>query len=558
MRPDHLLYRAVVPLFYLRVQRFLRGARRGAEIQRSVLWEKLRRHADSDFGREHGFADLRTIDEFRRRVPVANYEYYRPYVERVQQGEVQAMFAPGTKILMFAMTSGTTNKSKYVPVTAEFFAEYRKSWQTWGAANYAAHTDQVRKKTLQLSSNWRQCFTDSGIACGNISGLAAETAPLIARRIFIVPLPCIRIDQPAAKHYAILRITMASSSVGSIITANPSTLIEFARRANQDRESLIRDIFNGTLSDAYEIPAAVRAKLQRFVSPKNPRRARELLKIAERHDTLYPKDFWPQLSHLAVWMGGSVGAYLSQLKEYYGTTTLRDHGLSASEGRMTIPLADQSSAGLLDYVHHYYEFIPVDEIESAHPTVLEAHELETGKDYFILLSTSGGLYRYDIHDVVRCVDYQGQVPVLQFLNKGAHFSSITGEKLSEFQIVSAVQQSQADLRLTLEHFTVAPVMEGTRPGYVLLVEGSDPARNNEQFARHVETHLKELNCEYADKLASGRLVPLAVRQLPPGTWSRFRHQRTAARGNLEEYKHPCLVGDLQFVDRLLGEGVKST
>lgn len=551
MRPDHLLYRAVVPVFYLRVRRFLHGARRGAAVQREVLWQKIRRQASSDFGRDHGFADMRTLEDFRRRIPIRNYEYYRPYVERVKRGELQAMFAPGTRLLMFAMTSGTTNQSKYIPVTAEFFAEYRRSWQTWGAANYSDHTDQVRKKTVQLSSNWRQLSTPAGIPAGNISGLAAETAPFIARRVFLVPLPVIRIDNAAAKHYAILRVTMASRSVGMIVTANPSTLIEFARRAHQERESLIRDIYNGTLSEAYDIPGNVRSQLRRFISQKNPGRARELTRIADHQGTLYPKDFWPQLNHLAVWMGGSVGAYLSQLEEFYGTTTLRDHGLSASEGRMTIPLADHSSAGVLDYVHHYYEFIPVDEMDSSQPTVLEAHELEVGKDYFILLSTSGGLYRYDIHDVVRCVEYEGQVPVLQFLNKGAHFSSITGEKLSEFQVVSAVKQTLADLQLALEHFTVAPIMEGTRPGYVLLVEGSDPARDNERLARRVEQRLMQLNCEYADKLASGRLVPLSVRQLEPGTWYRFRHQRTSARGNLEEYKHPCLVGDLQFVDRLV-------
>ena len=70
---------------------------------------------------------------------------------------------------------------------------------------------------------------------------------------------------------------------------------------------------------------------------------------------------------------------------------------------MTIPLRDDTSCGMLDYVHHYYEFIPEQEIDSANPTVLEAHELQPGGNYFILLTTSAGLYRYDIHDVVRAM-----------------------------------------------------------------------------------------------------------------------------------------------------------
>jgi hypothetical protein len=343
---------------------------------------------------------------------------------------------------------------------------------------------------------------------------------------------------------------MESPSVGMLITANPSTLLEFARRANLQRESLMRDIFDGTLSSDLDVPPEVRQALQPRVSRPNRARVRELQAIVKRTGTLYPKDFWPQVSVLAVWMGGSVGVYLPQLEEYYGRPALRDHGLSASEGRMTIPLEDGTSTGVLDYLHHYYEFVPEDEIEASQPTVLAAHELKEGRNYFILLTTSGGLYRYDIHDVVRCVGYEGQVPKLQFLNKGAHFSSLTGEKLSEFQVVSAVRAAFRELGLPLETFTLAPVMSGGRPGYVLLLEPSRQERDNARLARCVERQLQGENCEYGEKLESGRLNALAVREVPRGAWARFQQQRVAQRGNLEEFKHPCLVSDLQFAERL--------
>ena len=82
-----------------------------------------------------------------------------------------------------------------------------------------------------------------------------------------------------------------------------------------------------------------------------------------------------------------------------------------------------------------------------------------------------------------------------------------------------------------------------------------PERTSEHDSfESIENRLKNLNCEYADKLASGRLQPLALREVPPGTWARFQQQRTAERGNLEEFKHPCLVADLQFADRICGMG----
>jgi hypothetical protein len=546
---ESLIYRAAIPIYYRKVRAFLRETHRSSEVQRERLFEKLRRNADSRFGRNHGFSEIRTIDDFRRRVPITDYEYYRDYIESVKRGDLGAMFGPGTRVLMFAMTSGTTNRPKFVPVTSQFFAEYRRSWHVWGAANYDSHVDQVHKRTLQLSSNWRQFTTESGIPCGNISGLAAEAAPAVTRRLFVLPREVVRIDDPSAKHYTALRLTLAVPNVGMIITANPSTLIEFARRADRQRESLIRDIHDGTLTGA-ELPAALRASLEPRIRRRNPRRAHQLERVIDQHGMLYPRYAWPDLSLLAVWMGGSVGVYLPRLGEYYGDTALRDHGLSASEGRMTIPLEDGTSSGILDYVHHYYEFIPEDENDRPNPTVLEAHELQEGRNYFILLTTSAGLYRYNIHDLVRCEAFEGQVPVLRFLSKGAHFSSLTGEKLSEFQVVSAVQAGFSELGMRIETFTIAPRVEGDRPGYVLLLESGIEKRRAADLLRFVDSQLRQLNCEYADKVQSRRLEPLSLVEIPEGTWDRFRAGRISQRGNLEEYKHPCLVNDLQFAERI--------
>ena len=544
-----LLARAAIPFYYRRVKRFLADARRARQIQRDLLLTKVARHAVSDFGREHGFAHIRSVADFRRQVPVAGYDYYQPYIERVKRGDLGAMFGPGTKLLMFALTSGTTSASKFIPVTREFFDEYRRGWFIWGANNYRDHSDQVGRRTLHLTTDWKQFHTEGGIPCGNISGLAAELAPPILHFAYAVPRPVAKISDPEAKHYTILRIALAQPQVGMIITANPSTLVELARRADAQRESLIRDIFDGTLSTDVKVPGPVRESLHPQIGRPDRQRARELERIIQRTGALYPKDFWTRLSLLAVWLGGSVGVYLPLLKPYYGDTMFRDHGLSASEGRMTIPLADGANSGVLEFASHYFEFIPEEEHGTAQPTVLEAHELEVGRNYFILLTTSGGLYRYDIQDVVRCVGYEGEAPVLEFLNKGAHFSSITGEKLSEFQVVAAVKKGFAELGLPLEYFTVAPVM-CERPYYVLLLEADAYGDDPERLAERIDFHLTQGNAEYAEKVRSGRLMPLVVRELPPGTWQAFRQQRIAAQGNPEGYKHPCLVGDLQFIDKL--------
>jgi hypothetical protein len=538
--------------FYLawlrsRLQRYLDDAQCAREIQRAALMRKLARNATSDFGREHGFRNIRTVEDFRRQLPVATYDDHRPYIQRVLDGDITALFAPGTEVLMFAMTSGTTGKPKRLPITAELFREYKVGWRLWGAGVFGDHANLATTKTLQLSSDWQQYRAPSGVPCGQISGLAATTRPWIAQRVFMLPSIVSRIHDPAAKHYAALRLALASDRVGMIVTANPSTLVEFARRAGRQSESLIRDIRDGTLS--CDVPREVRQALARRITPRRPDRARQLDAFAERRGALLPRDAWPQLSVLAVWTGGSVNIYLRQLQELYGRTAIRDHGLSASEGRMTIPLSDSSPAGLLDFYHSYFEFIPVEQHGQTNPTVLEGHELVEGKEYYILLTTSGGLYRYDIHDIVRCVGFQGQAPVVEFLSKGSLFSSLTGEKLSEHQAIQAVRMSFADLQLPVEAFTLAPIMED-KPRYVLLMEPHAHHGRAVELARRVQSNLERINEEYETKCGAGRLLPVHIREVAPGTWNALRHHRTRERGNFEEYKHPCLVGDLHFIERL--------
>jgi GH3 auxin-responsive promoter len=537
-----------------RLRQFNGAAQRARDFQHATLLEKVSRNAQSEFGRDYGFAGIRTAADFRARLPILTYEDHRPYIAKVLHGDVTAMFASGAKVLMFAMTSGTTGAPKRLPITEQLFNEYRHGWQMWGGGVYGDHPDLLRKKTLQLTSDWRQYTSPCGIPCGQISGLAAMTRPAISQSMFLPPPETTRLHDSAAKHYTSLRFALGSKKVGMIITANPSSLVEFARRANKQCEPLLRDIHDGTLS--WDIPASVREALRSRIAKRRPRRARELEKLVNRHGELLPKHAWPGLSVLAVWTGGSIGIFLPRLAELYGNAAIRDHGLSASEGRMTIPLADGTSAGMLDFYHHYFEFIPTAEYGKPHPITLEGHELEVGKDYYVLLTTSGGLYRYDIHDVVRCVGFQGQAPLLEFLNKGKNFSNVTGEKLSEHQVIRAVEKAFADVGLPIDFFMVAPMMEG-HLGYALLLERKTHQGREAELAEKFQRNLSQLNEEYAEKCASGRLLPAQVREVPAGTWTRMRAEKTNARGNFEEYKHICLVQDLSIVERLTSQQANS-
>ena len=129
----------------------------------------------------------------------------------------------------------------------------------------------------------------------------------------------------------------------------------------------------------WEIPAEVRAALRRGSAPDAKARARRLEAIVERTGRLLPKDYWPNLDFLANWTGGTMGAYLRGYPEFFGERPVRDVGLIASEGRMTIPIEDGTPAGILDIRHHYFEFIPEDQADREEPETVEATELIEGR-----------------------------------------------------------------------------------------------------------------------------------------------------------------------------------
>lgn len=521
--------------------------------QRQTLARIMELNAESFYSRRRGLTGSLTVEQFRRALPISDFETVRDEIEQMKQGNIQSLLGPKNKLLMFALSSGTTSQAKYIPITSQFLSDYRRGWQTWGINAMDSHPSIHMSDIVQLGSNHDQYRTPSGTPCGNISGLVGAMQSKVVQTMYAVPNAVGNISDSSAKGYTALRCAYANSHVGLIMTANPSTLIQLSKAAHQHQEELIRDIADGTLSTKFNVDDKIRAQLRGRLKHPDRQRARELELIAARTGTIMPRDVWPKLAMVAVWTGGSVGGYLQPMRKYFGDVTIRDHGLSASEGRMTIPLADRTAAGVLDVGSHFFEFIPEDEHESTNPTVLEAHELQEGRNYFILLTTVSGLYRYDIRDVVRCTGFRGTTPLLEFLHKGAHISSVTGEKLAESQVVSAVRGGLDRLKLDLQHFTLSPIWEDP-PKYRLHVERNDVAipELRHRLASNVDTELQELNVEYREKRQSGRLGPIECLALPNGTWDRYIRQRQSRFGaSLEQYKHPCLVPSLTFSETLL-------
>ena len=550
----NVLGKAVAYPVRRRLNAFESATHHPRDMQDALLRRILAYHANTDFGRAHRFADIKSLEDFRRQLPISNYEYVEPYIKKVTEGNTNALLAD-KKVHMFALTSGTTATRKYIPVTPQYLADYKRGWNIWGLKVFRDHRPVRFRPIVQISGDWQEFSTPAGIPCGAVTGLTASMQMRLIRWLYCVPASVSRVKDAAAKYYIALRLSMPRK-VGMIIAANPSTLINLARLGDQEKESLLRDIRDGTLSDRFDIPADVRADIASKIARKYPERVAELEEIVRRTGTLYPKDYWPTDCILGNWMGGSMGAYLRQYPTYFGDTPVRDVGLIASEGRMTIPMSDGTPAGTLDVTSHFFEFIPEDEIQSPKPTVLTATELIPGRNYYILLTTSYGLYRYNIYDVVRCTGFHNATPLLEFLSKGSLFSNLTGEKVSEYHVSGAMSDVLRQLDLSLSSYSMAPCWSDETPYYGLFIERGDVGDPvlGRKLAAAVDRRLGEVNEEYAAKRQSRRLGPIRLQVLKTGSWAEWDRNRLARTGGtMEQYKRPALVSDPKLRDSLAVE-----
>src|SRR4051794_2812120 len=282
---------------------FLRQTSIADEVQRDRLLELVRRNADSQFGRDHHFSEIKNAADFRKRVPIRGYDGHEPYIARVREGETNALFGPGTEVLMFAMTSGTTAKPKTIPVTRESLNNYREGWTIWGIQAFDAHPAIIKnglRPILQLVSNWREQFTPAGIPCGAITGLTAHIQNPLVRTTYCMPPVTMGIKDIESKYYVALRLS-AYRDLGATMAANPSTLLGIAKLGDREKETLIRDLRDGTLSSKFDVPPGVRRALRWKVRMKRKETARRLDEIASRTGRLLPKDYWPNLDFLANW-----------------------------------------------------------------------------------------------------------------------------------------------------------------------------------------------------------------------------------------------------------------
>ncbi len=527
------------------VQRFYNGLKSCAKTQEEKLLSIVRRNRNSAFGKAHNFDRINSVEDYRRLVPPSNYEYFEPYIEELKRGKGNQLTCQ--EPFMFATTSGTTARPKFVPITPLHVEDYTHAFQVH---NYHLVKDMpggALGKFLIITSNDEEGRTEGGLPYGAVSGMLNKRQSPVIRRHFALPFELCKVKDVDAKYYLLLRAALVQN-VTAMLACNPSSLLLLADQMKERAESLLADIHDGTINKAFvsQVPSYILDAFAPYLKP-SPERAGALLKLIEEHGRLKPCHVFPDLAVLSCWKGGPMGFYLEQMSDFYGHLKIRDFGYMASEGRGTVPISSEGAGGPLAVTSHFFEFVHEDDIDKDNKRFYMAHELKPGLRYFIFFTTNAGLYRYNINDLMLVESMLFQTPVLSFVRKGGGVSSVTGEKITEEQVLSALRTTVAALSLSeIKHFTAEAVLD--RPPhyqcYAEVEQGSERIAFAEDFQEDFlncfDAQLKTMNPEYADKRDSKRLGRPRLKLLAPGTYARLRQQRVMEGAPEAQVKIPLL------------------
>jgi hypothetical protein len=296
------------------------------------------------------------------------------------------------------------------------------------------------------------------------------------------------------------------------------------------------------LCDAIAVEPSVRWSIGgRF--PANPQRAEELRTVLSHGEGGFnAASVWPNLKLAIFWRSMMLRPYLQLLGPFLRNVPQRDYITMASEGIIAIPLEDGVSGGALAVDTHFYEFIPEEYANLSEPSTLLSHELEVGRNYVVVLTTSAGLYRYIIEDVVQVSHFIGSTPVLEFRYRYGNTCSLTGEKLTEDQVAIAVSTSSSFFGLRLKAFTLCPV-NNPFPHYALISELNTASDRNvlKLFLEELDRELSRVNIEYRSKRASRRLGSPEFWIVRPGSFSTIREKHIANGASDAQVKFACLT-----------------
>lgn len=465
--------------------------------QQKIFDEILRKASSTAFGRDHGFRDIRNQEDFRKQIPIKDYEGLKDYFDRVAHGEPDVLW-PG-KPSYLAKTSGTTSGTKYIPITKDSLPNHINSARN-ALLHYVHRTEKSKflDGNLIFLSGSPELSENGGIPTGRLSGIVNHHVP------------------------GYLRSNQKPSY--------PTNCID-------DWEEKLEKIIDETLSARMTLISGIPPWVQMYFD-----------RIMERTGKK-AGDVFPDFS-VFVYGGVNYSPYRNKLEESIGRKVDAIELYPASEGFIAYQDREESD-GLLLLLNSgiFFEFIPAEEYFNDNPTRIGIEEVQLGKNYAIIINSNAGLWGYSIGDTVKFVSKNPYRLVVSGRIK--HFISAFGEHVIAEEVERAMETALLNFpEVAITEFTVAPQVNPTTglPHHEWFIAFNRKPHDQEAFRLILDQSLRTLNIYYDDLITGNILQPLIITPLQQDAFILYMKTQGKLGG---QNKVPRLSNDRKIATALL-------
>ncbi|HQE11180.1 MAG TPA: GH3 auxin-responsive promoter family protein [Flavipsychrobacter sp.] len=472
------------------------------DTQQKVFNDLIGSAQFTEFGKKYGFEKINTIADFKRNVPINNYDTLKPYIQRILEGEQNILWP--SPINWFAKSSGTTSdKSKFIPISKETLDDnHFKAGKDVHALYLAQFPDAniFNGKCLVIGGSAQVNQLNADSFYGDLSAVMIQNMPFTGQ-ILQTPSPEITLmDEWEAKIEKIASTTVHDNV--TYIAGVPTWIIVLIKR------------------------------------------------LFELNNTQNLHDIWPGLE-LYIHGGVNFKPYRKQFESFFpngGINFLETY--NASEGFFAAQ-DEQDSEGLLLFLNHgiYFEFLPVEEYGKEHPQTLSLKEVELGKQYAIVISTNSGLWRYIVGDTVQFTSLSPYR--IKVTGRLKHFINAFGEELiidnADYAITKACEATGA----IVTDYTAAPIYmsDSSNGAHEWLIEFAKPPHSLEAFTIALDNALKQVNSDYEAKRTKDIALRMPViHSISIGCFQSWLRSKGKLGG---QHKVPRLSNERTYLEEIL-------
>lgn len=466
--------------------------------QREVLQDLVTSAQYTEFGRKHNFSRLFSIKEFKKQVPIHEYNDLKPYILRMMEGEENILW--NTPISWFAKSSGTTSdKSKFIPVSQESLTDTHFKASKDVLTNYYNHfpeSDLLTGKSLVVGGSHQVNQVNEEVQYGDLSAVLLQNTPFWGSWLKTPELSIALLDEWESKI-----------------------------------EKLAASTINENVTSLAGVPTWTIVLLKR------------ILEISGKQTI---KEVWPELE-LYIHGGVSFVPYKEQLNKLIGAPINYLEIYNASEGFFSAQ-DDLSDDGMLLFTDHgtFYEFMPINEYGKEDPQTIGLKEVELHTNYAMVITTNGGLWRYLLGDTVQ---FSSAAPYkIKVSGRLKHYMNAFGEEVIVDNTDKAIAIASERTGAIVNDYTAAPVYfsSDNNGAHEWLIEFDKEPTDIEGFIYELDTALKSLNSDYEAKRYKNIALRMPVMNvLPMGTFLNWLRSKGKVGG---QHKVPRLSNDRTLLE----------